>query len=283
MFGNFVEKFFAGKWIAGANIEDALNIAKEFNNEGISTLINYLGEDITEKAKIEHTKRIYYRLIDEIYKRKLDADLSIKPTQLGALINNKYLEENYKSIVNAASRKNIFVWLDMEGPNMVDTTINLYKKEIAKHNTGICIQSNLKRSINDIKKMPKNAVIRLVKGAYTVSEVDGYTNKAEVNKNFKFIMHYLFKNNAHFMVATHDLKMIEIARFLNKKYKKSVEYAFLRGIMNNYAKSLALKNEKVSIYVPFGEEWIAYSYRRMRESGHISLIFKSLIPERFKK
>jgi proline dehydrogenase len=282
MFGNFIEKLFAGKWIAGADIEDALNITKEFNDKNIFTLINYLGEDITNKEKIEHTKMIYYKLIDEIYKRKLNANLSIKPTQLGALINNKYLEENYKSIVNAALRKNIFVWLDMEGPNIVDTTIKLYMKEIVKHNTGICIQANLKRSINDVKKLPSYAVIRLVKGAYTVSEMDGYTSKAEVNKNFRFIMNYLFKHNKHFMIATHDLKMIEIARSLNKKHKKLVDYAFLRGIMNNYAESIAA-NERVSIYVPFGEEWIAYSYRRMRESGHVSLIFKSLIPERLKK
>jgi len=279
---DFIEKRFAGKWIAGATIEDAVFAARYFNNRDISAIINYLGEEISEKDKVEKTKEVYKNLIDRINTENLNAAISLKPTQLGSLISKEYLNENYLQIVNYASKKNIFVWLDMEAPDNVDLTIDLYKSGIKFSNTGICIQSNLKRSFNDIKKLPKNAVIRLVKGAYSVDNKIGYTNKEEVNKNFRFLMNYLFENKNKFMIATHDIRMIEHARALNKKYKRDVTYAFLRGIMNSYAESLA-KTEKVAVYIPFGEDWIAYSYRRMRESGHVSLIFRSLIPERFKK
>ncbi|MCL5433352.1 MAG: proline dehydrogenase family protein [Candidatus Marsarchaeota archaeon] len=274
---NILEKLIAGRWIAGSNIDDVLEEAKAINKHNISAILNYLGEDITDENKIAETINVYKDLIDKIYEKRINADISIKPTQIGARINNTFLEKNYLYLIKYANSKNVFVWLDMEDHDVVDSTIKLYKKGLKyTNNIGICIQSNLKRSINDLNHLPRNSIIRIVKGAYAVDDKIGYNSKAKVNNNYKLLIKYLFENMGRFVVATHDIKMIEYAKSLNKKYKKNVSYAFLKGIMNEYAKELA-NSKKVSMYVPFGDQWIQYSYRRMREAGHISLILKSLM------
>jgi proline dehydrogenase len=78
------------------------------------------------------------------------------------------------------------------------------------------------------------------------------------------------------MIATHDDKIIEIARKLNKKYKRKITYAMLNGIRNKYAVALAKSNERVMLYVPFGSDWVNYSMRRLKEQGHLSLIARSM-------
>ncbi|MGC8679999.1 MAG: proline dehydrogenase family protein [Candidatus Micrarchaeia archaeon] len=277
LINNILEKLIAGRWIAGSGINDALETAKMINKHNISAILNYLGEDIIDKNKIDETVKIYKDLMNRINDENIDAAISIKPTQIGARINEALLKRNYLDLIKYANSKKVFVWLDMEDYDVVDSTISLYKEGLKyTNNVGICIQSNLKRSIKDLKRLPSNSTIRIVKGAYTVDDKIGYTNKEEVNKNYKFLIKYLFENMKRFVVATHDVKMIEYAKTLNKKYRRNISYAFLKGIMNDYAKELA-KKDKVSMYIPFGDQWIQYSYRRMREAGHVSLILKSLM------
>jgi proline dehydrogenase len=90
-------------------------------------------------------------------------------------------------------------------------------------------------------------------------------------------MKYLFKNSKRFMIATHDDRMIEIARELEKRYRKRIMFAMLKGIRHKLALRLVSQNERVYIYVPFGEEWVEYSARRLKELEHSMLILRSII------
>jgi proline dehydrogenase len=272
-----LEKLFAGRWIAGYYPRDALERTKLFNSFGISTLINYLGEDVSKKEQISEAVSTYTDLIQGIRNEKLKAQISIKPTQIGLADNYKLFLSNYLKIVKSAKENGVFVWLDMESPARVDDIIKAYKNAIKYGNTGICIQAYLKRSKYDVKDLMKHkAKIRLVKGAYQIKGDVVLSSKREVNSNYISIMKMLFEQSNDFMIATHDSRIIEEGINLNKKYHKRVTYAMLNGIRNKYAKYLANHKKDMAVYVPFGKDWVGFGYRRLVEQRHISLIVRSL-------
>ncbi len=276
MNNSLVERLFAGRWIAGPSISDAIERSKIFNMRNIATILNYLGESYTERQKVSNAVAVYLKLIDAIKLGKVNASISLKPTQLGLSISYGLFESNYARILSKAASSGIFTWLDMEEHVYIDDTIKAYMRHIST-SSGICIQANMKRSAEDVRNiLERKGIIRLVKGAYTGSKEIQYQSKSEVDNNFIKLMKYIFLNSRTFMVATHDTRMIELGIKLNKKYKRNVTFAMLNGIRNRLALELAQK-ESVAMYVPFGKEWVAYSYRRLREAGHVKIILRSLL------
>lgn len=272
----FLEHVLAGKWIAGYYPQDAVNRTLTFNSRGLSTMVNYLGEELHDKTKINEAVNVYIELVRTIWKRKLRAAISVKPTQIGLRLNYKLMVHNYKKIVKYAASNGVFVWLDMETLDCVDPTIKAYNSITKHRNTGICIQAYLKRSAKDADALiHRGAVIRLVKGAYKADERVAYETRGETDINYMRIMRMLFSKSTRFMIATHDSRILNEARKLNHKYKKHLEIGMLNGIRNRYALHLSKSKENVSIYVPFGSDWLGYGLRRITEQRHLSLILRS--------
>lgn len=276
-------RIFASRWVAGPDMRDAIVLSKKLNSLGISTQINRLGEWFTNRADVDKSVRGYIRLIKNIKTAGIKADASLKLSEIGSAIDFDTAEDNFGEICRYARKLGVFVWIDMEESRLVSDTIQIYKKFLKYGNCGICIQSYLKRSFTDVKDIVRRGgVIRLVKGAYSEAEDTSYVEPMRT-KNFLKLMRYLFEHSKKFMVATHDTAMVESAIELNKQFKKEVTYAMLLGIRNKLAIELAKRGEKVSIYVPFGERWAAYAYRRLREASHLKLMIKSLVSEPFSK
>lgn len=272
-----LEKVLAGRWIAGADVSDAIAIGKRLNANNAVPIFNYLGEDFKEIEKVKETVDKYLEVISEIKKSKLKAEISLKPTELGIGINTAAARKNYALIVGSARKNNVFVWLDMESHKYVDPTIKLYETQLGKGGVGICIQSYLRRSGKDLEHITgKGGIVRLVKGAYSESKRIAFGSRSETTANYYALMKYLFKNSKRFMIATHDQGILDEAMLLNRSYRRDVTYAMLNGIRNKYAMQLA-QLSKVAIYVPFGKRWFSYSYRRLREEGHLTLILRSLL------
>ncbi|MGC8479317.1 MAG: proline dehydrogenase family protein [Candidatus Micrarchaeia archaeon] len=273
---SFLQKLVASRWIAGTTIEEEIKVVKKLKEKNLNSIINYLGEDINNAEKAKASLDIYLECIKDIKENNLNSQIAIKASQLGLFVNDKVLKKNYEQIIKKAKIEGIFVWLDMERYDTVDKTISLYKKYISYGNTGICIQSYLKRSFKDVKILLElGAAIRIVKGAYTESSTIAH-NRDDATKNYIKILNYTFKKSENFTVATHDLSIIKKSVELSKKYKKEPEYAMLYGIRNNIAFKLA-KKHKMNLYVPFGKDWFKYSYRRLREFSNLKLVLHSLL------
>jgi proline dehydrogenase len=278
MLNGFMEKLLAGKWIAGPSVEDAISRGERFRKIGIGAIFNYLGEALTDPKDIEEATGIYLNTLDKIEDGDQQFQISIKPTQIGLSVSLDAAKKNLERIVSKANEKKIFTWIDMEESELVDKTIELYRSQISTGNVGLCVQSYLRRTKNDVEELSKEGgIFRLVKGAYTEDEKVAFKTKDEINKNYEDILTFMFENTKMFMVASHDELMIEKAVKLSEEHKKEVWYGMLNGIRNQYLIDLQKRGKKTFSYIPFGQKWIQYSVRRMQEAGHISLLMKSML------
>ncbi len=276
--GNVVEKVVAGRWLAGARVEDAIRRARELNAQHIHAIINYLGEGFTDKKYVNDAASTYLQLIREIKRSGVDASISVKLTQLGLLIDKGYARQNFARIADFAGRNGIFTTLDMEEHQMIDDTISIYQSQGNRGMIYITMQAYLRRSEKDMERLvKKHARIRLVKGAYSENAKIAFQKREETSENYMKMMGYLFKNSASFMIATHDQRMIDQAMTMNRIYRRNVTFAMLNGIRSRYAAKLAAKGNRVAVYVPFGGRWVEYAFRRMREESHIVLVLRSLL------
>src|SRR5438046_9278106 len=78
---------FAGQWVAGERMEDALRVARDANARGMDALVNHLGEHYREKGPVEATTREYLGLLDAMRSQGIRGTVSLKPPHSGVRID----------------------------------------------------------------------------------------------------------------------------------------------------------------------------------------------------
>jgi proline dehydrogenase len=281
------------KWAAGQHMQDALIAAKSCNIKGQKAILNYLGEDNTEEERINRTTKEYCNLLERMHADQIDGCISVKPSQLGLCISYDLCRKNLKSIINGAIKFGVFVWIDMESSKHTDDTLMLYLELFTRYpEIGVVLQSALRRSASDLLHlMEVGAKVRLVKGAYNENEQIAFVRHEEINANYIKLLGMLFGRNymnnkgvdnaLRFAVATHDSKLIEYAIKLSKTAKigiKNFEFEFLKGIRDGLKRDLVEEGFRVAEYIPYGDEWLPYSVRRLRErKRNLFLLARSLV------
>lgn len=270
----------AKQWIAGNTIDDALVSAKNAYQSGRHAIVNKLGEYHTSKKQIASTIDEYQRIVNSFRRWKIRGAISVKPTQIGLTISQKECYRNFEKIIQKARNAHVFVWLDMESTEHTDETIEIYNAFFSKYERlGIALQANLKRTEDDLMDLLRiGAKIRLVKGAYRENASISFKSKEDVDKNYVKLMRILFKKGNEFAIASHDGKIIQKAENLSKKYPKKFEFQMLKGIRDELKPKLIKKKFVVSDYIPYGVNWLPYSFRRIKErKRNILLLGSSLI------
>lgn len=267
----------AKQWIAGDTIDDALNAARDAYKNHRHAIINKLGEYHTTKPPIRKTILEYQKIINSFRKWKIRGAISVKPTQIGLSISQKECHKNLEKIIVSARAAHVFVWIDMESAEHTDEIIELYQSFFSKYERlGIALQANLKRTEDDLDNLIAiGGKIRLVKGAYSESSKIAFKSKEDVDKNYSRLMRKLFRDGNEFGIATHDSKMITKAINLSKKYQKKFEFQMLKGIRDEIKDELTKKKIVISDYIPYGTNWLAYSFRRIKERKRNILLLGS--------
>jgi proline dehydrogenase len=192
-----------------------------------------------------------------------------------------------------ANEFNKFVWIDMESSKYTDDTLMMYLEMLGHHKqTGVVLQSALRRSTSDLLHLIEvGGIVRLVKGAYRENEQISFISPNEVKENYTKLLDIVFKSsNTHlnnvtngikFAVATHDSYLIEYAIKLSRTSefpKRNFEFEFLKGIREDLKNDLVHQEFVVAEYIPFGDEWLSYSIRRLRErKRNLFLLARSLV------
>lgn len=287
-----LEKFLfkiARNWISGNTYEDALSSARISNGKGMSAILNFLGEDTTDERVIQQTVNEYIMLLDLLESNSIDGCISVKPTQVGLRIGVDSCLFNLRQIAKKAKNLDRFMWLDIESYPFVEDTIAIYLKLLKDYKEiGVALQSYLKRSSSDLLHLlEQDANIRLVKGAYTENDEIAFRSMDKINSNFSELMKTIFnssdgKRNTLFAIATHDPRLVNEAIELSKKsrtVKRKFEFQLLKGISDEMKTSLVKQGFRVCEYLPYGNQWLPYSVRRIKErKRNILLLARSLIP-----
>jgi len=267
----------SSRFVAGMEIEDVLRAAESVNAQGIAATLDSLGENVTTADQARHSADIYHRLLDAIQQRGLNANVSVKLTQMGLELDPELTYEIARELVEHAVETDNFVRIDMEGSALTQITLDIVKRLHSSHtngvsnsgHVGVVIQAYLYRSEKDICELLSDGIrIRLCKGAYQEPPEIAFPVKADVDSNFVRLMRLLVKSGIYHGIATHDDAMVEATRkFVQERNINLADFEFqmLYGVRRDLQRTLTEQGYGVRVYIPFGHEWYPYFMRRLAE------------------
>jgi proline dehydrogenase len=261
---------FAKRFIAGETMEDGLRVAAELNAAGRLVIMNRLGEFVRERREAEEVCDSYCQMLQELARRKINGSISIKPTQLGLTFAPEVCRELTLRVLEQAAALSNFVEVDMESSDTVEATVSLFEAVRRRHeNVGLAVQSYLYRTEKDLLRLkPLHPKIRLVKGAYREPPTVAYPKKCQVDENYAKLMRMLFTNGFWPAVATHDERMITLAKQIVREQTARDdrwEFQMIFGVGRPLQEQLVREGYRLRIYVPYGTEWLPYFMRRLSE------------------
>jgi proline dehydrogenase len=260
------------RFMPGEGLEDALAAARRLAEDGLSTTLTLLGEHPSSSASADGVVQHYQAVLESIRANGLDAEISVKPTQVGLDFDAAETRERIRELVEATDST---VWIDMEHSPHVDATLEIYRSLRKDYtNVGVCLQSYLRRTEDDLESlMPLDPSIRLVKGAYREPPEVAFPNKGDVDRSFVKLTSRLLKARARgatgrIVVASHDDRMIGEANRLAFEMgleKDTYEFGLLYGIATGEQKRLARGGYEVRVLISYGSAWFPWFMRRLAE------------------
>jgi len=268
--GHALGRRMAARFIAGEELEDALQVVRRLNAEGFMVTLDLLGESVEEAAEADAACRAYVHILDRLAVEGLNSHVSVKLTQLGLAIDEGLACRQLRSICECAAKHHNFVRVDMEGSAFTEATLRVFRTVNApRHVAGIVIQSYLYRSDQDVEELLKSgARIRLVKGAYDEPREIAYPRKRDVDRSFVRLMEMMLSSGIYHAIATHDERLIALAQEYARVHDISsdhYEFQLLYGIRRHLQRDLLRRGARVRLYVPYGRQWYAYFMRRLAE------------------
>jgi len=265
----------SSRFVAGTQVEDALRITQKVNQAGQSVSVDNLGENVTNAEEARASAQLYHEMLDEIARRQLNANVSLKLTHMGLDVDETLARDLVTGLVKKAASFNPsnFVRVDMEGSPYTQRTLDfvheLHRMPGNAGCVGAVIQSYMRSAEADIEKLLAEGIrIRLCKGAYKEPEDIAFQKKAEVDANYVRLMKVLMKSGVYHGLATHDEQIINQAKafaITENIPRDAFEFQMLHGIRRDLQRSLVREGWRMRVYIPFGTEWYPYLMRRLAE------------------
>lgn len=261
------------RFIAGMKIDDALHVAEAVNEHGIAVTLDSLGESVTSASEAYRAADVYHQLLDSIAERSLNANVSVKLTQMGLEQSPELAESIAGNLAQHARSTNNFIRIDMEESRLTQITLDIVRRVHARAGmrgaVGVVIQAYLYRSQADVEQLLVDGIrVRLCKGAYDEPTEVAFPLKSEVNANFLALSKLLLASPVYHALATHDeaivsaIKAHVTAQGIDPSH---FEFQMLYGVRRDLQRKLVSDGFKVRVYVPFGTEWYPYFMRRLAE------------------
>ncbi|WP_019635126.1 proline dehydrogenase family protein [Actinomadura atramentaria] len=276
------------RFVAGDDLAAALDAVRELRDHGLRVTLDHLGEDTLDRSQAEATRDAYLRLFGALADRGLaaGAEASVKLSALGQALpgdGEAVALENALAVAAAADRHGMTITLDMEDHTTVDSTLGVLGKVRAEFPaTGVAIQAMLRRTEGDLRDLVHDGSrVRLVKGAYAEPASAAYQAKADVDRAYVRALRLLMDGDGYPMVASHDPRMIAIAKALAVRAGRApgdYEFQMLYGIRAGEQRRLAADGEAMRVYVPYGADWYGYFMRRLAERpANLAFFLRSFV------
>ena len=263
----------SSRFVAGMDISDAIRAAKAVNSQGMAVTIDSLGESVTSETEAHRAAEVYHQLLDLIAAHKLNANISVKLTQMGLEVSPQLAESIALSLTQHAHSVGSFVRIDMEDSSLTQVTLDIVRRVHARpgfcNSIGVVIQAYLYRSQADIEQLLADGIrIRLCKGAYKEPPELAFPRKADVDTNFVKLSQLLLSSSCYHGIATHDEAMVEATKSFARENNidpSHFEFQMLYGIKRELQRALVREGFNVRVYIPFGTDWYPYFMRRLAE------------------
>jgi len=284
-----VTKSLVARFVAGETLDEALGALERLRAAGLRTTVDVLGESVDSAAAARSAADTYVDVLDALAARGLDANVSVKLTQMGLDVDPGLARENVERIVTRAATHGAFVRIDMEDHSKTDATLDLWRAvrpfNRASGDTGVVIQAALRRSASDLEAIvAEQGRVRLCKGAYKEPESVAFVDRAEVDQAYGALMETLLRESTFPAIATHDERLIRRAiRFAREAgiVRDRFEFQMLFGVRRDLQEQLSRAGYGVRVYVPFGTEWYPYFMRRLAERpANVAFVLRSVLREK---
>jgi proline dehydrogenase len=260
------------RFVAGTAVDDAVRVTAGLAADGLCVSLDHLGEDTTETSHADATTKAYVTLLGQLADEGLAAraEVSVKLSAVGQALDESMARDNAATICAAAAAAGTTVTLDMEDHTTTDSTLGIIQDLRADYPwLGAVLQAYLHRSEADCRDLAHaGSRVRLCKGAYKEPADVAFGSRMDVDKSYVRCLRVLMEGEGYPMVATHDPRLIGIAKKLvmdTGRAKGSYEFQMLFGIRPNEQRKLAADGETVRVYTPYGDEWYGYLMRRLAE------------------
>ena len=256
------------RFMPGETAEDALAAAqRQFDADAIPVTFTRLGENVQELSQAADAAGDYLRMLDRIEELGLDAEISLKLTQLGFDLDPDVTATHLSRLVDRSAELGRTCWIDMESTHYVAATVDLYERELKRSpHVGLCLQAYLRRTYDDIQRLlPAEPSIRLVKGAYREPKEVAFQSKASIDESYLRLASHLVKGGARRVaLGSHDTDLIaRIASALGGH--DAFEVAMLYGIRTDEQRRLHAEGYQVRTLISYGPSWYPWFMRRIAE------------------
>lgn len=275
--------FLARRFVAGETIDSAVEAVRTLNGRGMLATLDFLGEDVTERAAAVRNRDVYLEMLDAIRASGIDSNVSVKLTAIGLLVDEDFAFENLLAIVERAQRNpDPFVRIDMEGSAVLEATLRVFERAFAAHrDVGPVLQAYLKRTASDVERaIQLGARVRLCKGAYNEPPEIAYKDMTDIRARYLELARALLERGNYPGIATHDRRLIAATKaFVTGAgiSRDRFEFQMLYGCRPGVQRDIVAEGWKLRVYVPFGTHWAGYFYRRVLERRENALFALSSI------
>jgi proline dehydrogenase len=263
------------RFMPGDDLQAALDAARSLQVTGIGSVLTYLGENLQRLEEAEQVTRHYLDILARVKCASLNAEISIKLTQLGLDLGPAACEAGLLSLIERARSAGTWVWIDMESSAYTDVTLDIYRRARARFpNVGVCVQAYLRRTEQDLRRLiPLGGGLRLVKGAYREPPDKAFPKKRDVDANYLALANRLLGAEARLagvraIFGTHDsalVRRIEEAARIAGLRPQEVEFQMLYGIKREEQARLAARGHPFRVLISYGDAWFPWYMRRLAE------------------
>jgi len=272
------------RFVAGETIDEVVPYIREINAENCTASFDHLNESVNNAGEANKEVEEYLQILKRIDETRIRSNVSIKLTQFGLELDRELAYKNARRVVLDAQQRGNFVRVDMEGSNVTQATIDIFKRlrsEFGLNDVGIVLQSYLRRTYDDAQELVKlPARIRICKGAYSEPPEVAFPDKKDTDNNYVKVMQLLLSSGVYHGIATHDPKMIDATvDFATREGigKEKFEFQMLYGIRRDLQRQLARDGYNMRVYVPYGKHWYPYFMRRLAERpANIWFVMKNM-------
>ena len=258
----------AKRFVAGESLGDAVAATRRLNDEGFTVSLDHLGEHVDDPALAERARDDYLACIDRIAAERLDANISVKLTQLGMGLDDELATRSLQALADRAAAHGLTVTVDMEESGHTGLTLDIMERVQKEHgNLGVALQAYLHRTADDLARVVSlQGHIRLCKGAYDEPDEVALRSRSEVDDAFDALLTPLMAAEETYpAIATHDEARVAAALAAAGGRSNPFEFQMLFGIRGSLQRELVADGHRVRVYVPYGDAWYPYLTRRIAE------------------